>query len=124
MPPGLWEEAGEVSERLCATRIGSGPVQQTSVGEPAVSGYWLYPPVLAGGGATWQCHGPRGHEVKAAYPSLAGQPADYLRLQLQLFKDDRRGGSAYAHLMQPVASRLTPEQMRDVALYFESLGGE
>lgn len=67
------------------------------------------------------CHGPGGHKVKPAYPSLAGQPADYLRLQLQLFKEDRRGGSPYAHLMKPVATRLTREEMRDIALYFESL---
>jgi cytochrome c553 len=52
---------------------------------------------------------------------LAGQHADYLVLQLELFKKEHRGGSAYAHLMRPVATRLTPQQMRDVALYYESL---
>ncbi|HUF61750.1 MAG TPA: c-type cytochrome [Verrucomicrobiales bacterium] len=70
------------------------------------------------------CHGPGGQRIKAAYPALAGQPADYLVLQLQLFQQDLRGGSAYAHLMRPVSTRLTPEQMRDVALYFESLQGD
>jgi cytochrome c553 len=52
---------------------------------------------------------------------LAGQYADYLVGQLALFKQAHRGGSAYAHLMRPVASRLTLQQMRDVALYYESL---
>ena len=52
---------------------------------------------------------------------LAGQYPDYLVLQLELFKGGQRGGSAYAHLMKPVATRLTPEQMRDVALYYASL---
>jgi cytochrome c553 len=52
---------------------------------------------------------------------LAGQYADYLVLQLELFKKEHRGGSAYAHLMRPVAAGLTAEQMRDVALYYESL---
>ncbi len=70
------------------------------------------------------CHGPSGHRVKAAYPALAGQPSGYLVLQLQLFNEDRRGGSSHAHLMRPVATRLTPEQMRDVAIYFESLRGD
>ena len=67
------------------------------------------------------CHGPDGKRGKPAYPMLAGQPADYLVLQLELFKKENRGGSPYAHLMHPVATRLKPEQMRDVALYFESL---
>ncbi len=67
------------------------------------------------------CHGSGGRLQKAAYPKLAGQPADYLFLQLELFKKGHRGGSAYAHLMQAVAPRLTEAQMRDVALYFASL---
>ena len=58
---------------------------------------------------------------KEAYPLPAGQYADYLKLQLQLFQKGHRGGSAYAHLMHPVATRLTPEQIRDVALYLESV---
>jgi cytochrome c553 len=67
------------------------------------------------------CHGPSGHDHNAAYPSLAGQYADYLVLQLELFKRQQRGGSEYAHLMQRVAPRLTADQMRDVAAYYESL---
>jgi cytochrome c553 len=69
------------------------------------------------------CHGPGAIRRNPAYPVLAGQFADYLVLQLELFKEQQRGGSAYARLMRPVASRLTLQQMRDVALYYESLGG-
>jgi cytochrome c553 len=54
------------------------------------------------------CHGPSQH-------------ADYLVQQLELFNKGHRGGSAYAHLMRPVATRLTHEQMHDVALYYASL---
>lgn len=68
-----------------------------------------------------ECHGPKGEQQKNAYPKLAGQYADYLVLQLELFKKNQRGGSAYKHLMHPVANRLEQEQMRDAALYFESL---
>jgi cytochrome c553 len=68
-----------------------------------------------------ECHGPKGRRTKAAFPSLAGQPADYLVLQLELFKENKRGGSAYAHLMEEVAPRLEPAEMRAVARYFESL---
>jgi cytochrome c553 len=67
------------------------------------------------------CHSAGGRLRKEEYPVLAGQPADYIVLQLELFKEGKRGGSAYAHLMQKVAPRLTAEQMRDVALYFESV---
>jgi cytochrome c553 len=67
------------------------------------------------------CHGPGAIRRNPRYPVLAGQHADYLVLQLELFKKRQRGGSAYSHLMLPVASRLAPEQMRDVALYYESL---
>jgi cytochrome c553 len=67
------------------------------------------------------CHGPGAVRRNSYYPHLAGQDAGYLVLQLELFHKQNRGGSAYAHLMHPVASRLKPEQMRDVAAYYESL---
>lgn len=67
------------------------------------------------------CHGPSATRRNPAYPVLAGQYADYLVLQLELFKKKHRGGSAYAHLMHAVVSQLTVEQMRDVAQYYESL---
>ena len=67
------------------------------------------------------CHGPGATHRNPIYPELAGQFADYLVLQLELFKKAHRGGSAYAHLMRTVAARLTSEQMRDVALYYASL---
>jgi cytochrome c553/cytochrome c5 len=64
------------------------------------------------------CHGPGQHRRNPAYPLLAGQYADYLVLQLELFQRGNRGGSAYAHLMGRVAARLNPAQMRDVARYY------
>lgn len=67
------------------------------------------------------CHGPKHPHPRRDYPMLAGQDADYLVLQLELFKKGHRGGSPYAHLMHEVAPHLTPEQMRDVAAYYESL---
>lgn len=67
------------------------------------------------------CHGPDEIRHNPFYPVLAGQSADYLLLQLELFKKQHRGGSAYAHLMRPVVERLTSEQMWDVARYYESL---
>lgn len=67
------------------------------------------------------CHGPARIRRNPVYPTLAGQYADYLVLQLELFKNESRGGTAHAHLMRVVAPHLTPEQMRDVALYYAAL---
>jgi cytochrome c553 len=67
------------------------------------------------------CHGPSPGPRNPAYPRLAGQYADYLVLQLELFERHLRGGSEYAHIMENVASRLQPEQMRSVARYYASL---
>lgn len=67
------------------------------------------------------CHGPTKTDRNPAYPELAGQDAAYLVLQLQLFARRERGGSEYAHLMLPVASALTTEQMEAVTGYYASL---
>ena len=55
---------------------------------------------------------------------MTGQFAEYLVLQLRLFAENRRGGSAYAHLMRKFAGELTAEQMNDVAAYYASLPTE
>jgi cytochrome c553 len=67
------------------------------------------------------CHGPSSTPRNPIYPQLAGQYAEYLALQIMLFKKGSRGGTPYAHLMRLVASRLTPEQVHDVARYYASL---
>jgi cytochrome c553 len=68
-----------------------------------------------------ECHGPGPDRKNPNYPELAGQYAEYLILQLTLFKKQQRGGTRYAHLMRRVAHSLTDRQMRDVASYYESL---
>jgi cytochrome c553 len=66
------------------------------------------------------CHGPGLAVRNAGYPNHSGQYADYLVSQLELIKARQRGGTAFAHLMDQVAANLTPQQMRDVALYYAS----
>ena len=66
------------------------------------------------------CHGPGGPR-NSIYPELSGQYANYLVLQLTLFKQHQRGGTPYAHLMRHVAPHLSEEQIEDVALYYASL---
>ena len=68
-----------------------------------------------------ECHGPVARRRNPHYPALAGQYADYLERQLTLLKEERRGGTAYVHIMRQVAGQLTQEQIRAVALYFASL---
>ena len=62
------------------------------------------------------------HEQEAAtnraYPRLAGQDPQYLALQLKLFAERARGGTAYAHLMYHAADGLTPDSRGAVAQYF------
>ncbi len=63
------------------------------------------------------CHEPSGGRYPA-YPALRGQTPDYLAQQLRLFKDGVRGGTAYAHIMETIARRLSDEQIDAVAAYF------
>jgi len=67
------------------------------------------------------CHGPSDSPRNPIYPVLAGQHAEYLALQLTLFKQEQRGGTAYSHLMRQVAAGLSEEQIIDVARYYASL---
>ncbi|MGY1424272.1 c-type cytochrome [Lysobacter sp. A289] len=67
------------------------------------------------------CHGPDPTPRNPMYPQLAGQYADYLELQLTLFKDGDRGGTDYAPIMDIVADALDEGDIRDLALYYSSL---
>jgi cytochrome c553 len=63
-----------------------------------------------------ECH--RRSDRHPDYPRLDGQHAEYLLLQLQLFKAGARGGSPLAEIMRPIAERLTADQQKNVAAYF------
>ena len=67
------------------------------------------------------CHGPTGTPRNAAYPVLSGQYSRYLALQLELFKQRRRGGSAYVNLTHVFVDRLRAEEIDDVTRYYASL---
>lgn len=67
------------------------------------------------------CHGPGPSPRNPEIPALAGQYREYLELQLELFQQDRRGGTDYADLMEPVAHYIDAEQIRAVAAYYASL---
>lgn len=67
------------------------------------------------------CHGPKEGPRNPLYPDLAGQYANYLALQLELFQKGKRGGSEYANVMHSVARRLDSRQIREIAEYYASL---
>jgi cytochrome c553 len=68
-----------------------------------------------------ECHGPSDTPKNPAYPRLAGQHFRYLRLQLDLLQQRRRGGSPNVNLMHEVVDHLTVSDMEDVAGYFATL---
>jgi len=72
--------------------------------------------------ACHDCHGPEPTERAPSYPELGHQWAGFLRDQLRLFADDRRGGGAQAALMRETEPhRLSEDAMRDVASYYAQL---
>ena len=63
------------------------------------------------------CHGTEGNSTIPTWPNIAGQSAGYLVAQLAAFKNSSRTDP----LMAPQAMMLSDEDMRNVAVYFESL---
>lgn len=72
------------------------------------------------------CHGPNGAGIPAAskakdgvlaYPRLSGQHKDYVVAQMQAF----RSGERTHNMMAPIATRLTDQQIDDVANYIQGL---
>lgn len=63
------------------------------------------------------CHGMDGNSPNPEWPSLAGQPAEYIAAQLAYFKDGTRNNV----LMSPNASMLSEQDMQDLGAYYASL---
>jgi cytochrome c553 len=62
------------------------------------------------------CHGPKGNSVNGQWPSLAGLGAGYIAEQLANFKSGKRNNA----IMMPMAMALSPQDMSDLAAYFNS----
>ncbi len=67
------------------------------------------------------CHGPGGIGVGPAFPRLGGQHAVYLAAQLRAWKTGTRKNDPN-QLMQPIAAKLTDDEINAVAAYFAQLG--
>lgn len=63
------------------------------------------------------CHGKTGKEkLRPNFPLLAGQTATYIYKQMMDYKESRRGHG----IMQNFASSMTPQEIADVAAWFQS----
>ena len=62
------------------------------------------------------CHGKGGRSTKDTYPILAGQHSKYIVKQLKAFKS----GTRKDPIMNGMASKLSVQDMEDVAAYFSS----
>jgi len=60
------------------------------------------------------CHGPDGNSASPVNPNLAGQPAEYITLQLTHFQ----AGIRVNPVMQAMAATLKPEEMKALGAYF------
>jgi cytochrome c553 len=69
------------------------------------------------------CEGCHGHAALDTFPRLRGQNARYLENQLHLWRRGLRANTAAGAIMAVVAARLDERDSRDVALYYEQLGG-
>ena len=111
---------------------------QTPVGLEADPSYWQAGQKLYRGGdrargipACSACHGPAGRgNPGSGYPALRAQQSMYVIKQLKAYGDseryskDARGasnGGENALIMHTIASRMSAEDMRDVASYIQGL---
>jgi cytochrome c553 len=70
------------------------------------------------------CHGPEGKSANPMWPNIAGQSATYIAEQLTAFRDGAMNPAAakrYDPLMSPQSIALTDDDIRNLAVYFESL---
>ncbi len=64
------------------------------------------------------CHGPRGAGNPAAqYPSLSGQHAAYIEIQLNAFRTDARENA----IMHTIAGKMSDDEIKAVADYIQGL---
>lgn len=70
--------------------------------------------------ACFSCHGMSGEGVAPGFPALAGQQPDYIFAQLAAWHAGERGNSPQK-LMDGIAQRMNPDDMRAVSDYLGSL---
>ncbi|QYJ86093.1 cytochrome c4 [Shewanella mesophila] len=77
--------------------------------------------VVRGITACIACHGPNGKGSEAAgFPAIAGQHANYIKIQLNKFHDTTRNNDLNG-MMQDVAKKLTSEDIEALSKYISSI---
>ncbi len=67
------------------------------------------------------CHGPNGSgNPQAQFPSLSGQHAEYIALQLKMFRKGERANDA-GNMMRGVAARMSDAEIDAVSQYVQGL---
>ncbi|EPR3585818.1 c-type cytochrome [Vibrio alginolyticus] len=100
------------------------PVSENSTPEDAVAkGKTLYTAGDAERGLTAciACHGPRGNGTElSGFPKISGQHADYIKAQLEKFRDGDRGNDMNA-MMRDIAKKMTDEDIEVLSKYVGGL---
>ena len=96
--------------RLLAAALVAAASTGAAVAQDAQRGAALATPCL-------QCHGANGRSQMETIPSLAGQPADFITIQMILLREGLRQAPA----MAPFAASLADRDIEDLAAYFASL---
>jgi cytochrome c553 len=66
-----------------------------------------------------KCHGPGSAPTSEHYPKLSGQSVPYLKKQLELFVEGRRGGAEFSELMDHVGIHaLQPDEIDAVTRFY------
>jgi cytochrome c553 len=67
------------------------------------------------------CHGATGKSISPTFPRLAGQQAEYIKIQLHAFKDQTRKDPDAQAYMWGMASQLNDEVIEALGHYFQNL---
>ncbi|KJY84396.1 cytochrome C [Vibrio galatheae] len=67
------------------------------------------------------CHGPRGNGTElSGFPKISGQHADYIKAQLEKFRDDKRANDMN-EMMRDIAKKLTDDDIDTLSKYVGGL---
>ncbi len=96
--------------RLLAAAFLAAAIAPPALAQDARRGAELATPCL-------QCHGANGRSQMETIPSLAGQPADFITIQMILLREGLRQAPA----MAPFAANLPDRDIEDIAAWFATL---
>ncbi|ABE56897.1 cytochrome c, class I [Shewanella denitrificans OS217] len=106
-----------------AAFFASNPIQAVAITDVPALGESLYKGGDTDRGITGciACHGPDGKGAAAAgFPTLAGQHTNYIKIQLNKFRDGSRNNDLNG-MMQDIAKKLTDSDIEALSKYISSI---